>query len=162
MAAAAVASPAREVEGWRWETLLALARPGCCQCFGGGAARWTPGGRPRACDCVLRRVCEDCLRWNARACDWRKWTKDRRDEEYAADLYLAAKRVLGTERWRLFRLYFDLGWDSARCCRELRIDRGNFYHELYVIAATLGREFHDVRPYALYPPREYFAPITRR
>ena len=73
-----------------------------------------------------------------------------------ADFCLVSRRVLDDEDHRLFRYYFLLGADWKLCARQLKMDRGNFFHAIYRIERTLGRAFSEIRPYPLYPLDEYF------
>ena len=86
----------------------------------------------------------------------------RKDEEYVADFCLVSRRALTEEENKLFRLHFLLGADWRLCCRQLGIDRGIFFHSVYRIEQKLGRAFRDVRPYPLFPLREYFGPVVKR
>jgi hypothetical protein len=88
------------------------------------------------------------------------WT--RTSEDYMADFYLVAKRVLSEEEFQLFRFHFLLGADWKLCCRRLKIDRGMFFHAIYRIEEILGREFREIRPYSLFPPDEYFGGTVRK
>jgi hypothetical protein len=94
--------------------------------------------------------------------------KDRRqiwgmkDEEYAADFILTARRSLGEEEFSLFRFHFLLGADWKLCCRRMSLDRGEFFHQIYRIQQRLGRMFHDLKPYPLYPLDDYFAGTVQR
>jgi hypothetical protein len=55
-----------------------------------------------------------------------------------------------------------LGADWKLCCRQLGMDRGNFFHAVYRIEQRLGRIFAELEPYALYPLDEYFGSTVRR
>jgi hypothetical protein len=84
----------------------------------------------------------------------------RKREEYCADFWLAGRRVLDDQDQAILRLHYVLGLDWHACCRELRIDRGTFWHRVYAMEELLGRTFAELAPYALYPPSEYFAGTT--
>jgi hypothetical protein len=86
----------------------------------------------------------------------------RKKEEYAADFCLVTRRVLTEPEYTLFRYHFLLGADWRLCCRQLKIDRGTFFHEVYRIEQLLGRRFADLKPYALYPVSEYFAGVINK
>jgi hypothetical protein len=86
----------------------------------------------------------------------------RRDEEYIADFCLVSKRVLEESEYKLFRFHFLLGADWRLCCRQLKMERGNFFHEIYRIQQKLGRVFRELEPYPLYPLDEYFGGTVRR
>ena len=79
-----------------------------------------------------------------------------------ADFCLVSRRVLNDEDHRLFRYYFLLGADWNLCARQLKMDRGNFFHAIYRIEKILGRAFSEIRPYPLYPLDEYFGGTVRR
>lgn len=86
----------------------------------------------------------------------------RRDEEYIADFCLVSKRYLDESEYRIFRFHFLLGADWKLCCRQLKMDRGSFFHMVYRIQRKLGRVFRELQPYALYPLDEYFGGSTRQ
>jgi hypothetical protein len=81
----------------------------------------------------------------------------RKDEEYAADFFLIARRSLDPFHYQVFSYHYLLGADWRLCCRRLKVDRGQFFHAVYRVQETLGRIFYELEPYSLYPPREYFA-----
>jgi hypothetical protein len=54
-----------------------------------------------------------------------------------------------------------LGADWRLCCRQLKLDRGKFFHHVYDIECRLGRVFAELTPYSLYPVSEYFVGTTR-
>jgi len=84
------------------------------------------------------------------------------DAEYAADLVLSARRKLGELDWRIFRLFFVEGLDWIAGRRKLGVERGLFYHRVYKIEEILGEAWSELRPYALYPPEEYFVRVRVR
>ena len=85
----------------------------------------------------------------------------RRDEEYIADFCLVSKRYLDDEEYKLFRFHYLLGADWKLCCRQLKMERGHFFHSVYRLEQKLGRVFRELRPYALFPLDEYFGGATR-
>lgn len=85
----------------------------------------------------------------------------RKDEEYIADFCLVSRRYLDDEEYKLFRFHFLLGADWKLCCRQLKMDRGLFFHSIYRIQQKLGRVYRELEPYALYPLDEYFGGATR-
>lgn len=86
----------------------------------------------------------------------------RKDEEYVADFCLVSRRILDESEYKLFRLHFLLGADWRLCCRQLKLDRGSFFHSVYRIQQKLGRGFRELKPYPLFPLDEYFAPAVRK
>lgn len=86
----------------------------------------------------------------------------RKDEEYVADFCLVSRRVLNDYEYKIFRMHFLLGADWKFCCRQLQMERGPFFHEVYRIEQKLGRAFRELKPYALFPLSEYFAPVVRK
>jgi hypothetical protein len=89
-------------------------------------------------------------------------TYSRKKEEYMADFCLVGRRVLTDEEHRIFRFHFLLGADWKLCCRQLNMDRGNFFHTVYRIEEKLGRTFAELRPFPLFPLDEYFTSVTHR
>jgi hypothetical protein len=49
-----------------------------------------------------------------------------------------------------------LGADWKLCCYKLKLERGEFFHEIYRIEQKLGRTFRELQPHALFPVDEYF------
>jgi hypothetical protein len=86
----------------------------------------------------------------------------RKDEEYIADFCLVSKRVLDESEYKLFRFHFLLGADWKLCCRQLGIEKGEFFHDVYRLQQKLGRAFREIKPYALFPLDEYFGATERR
>ena len=86
----------------------------------------------------------------------------RKDEEYLADFCLVSKRYLDDDEYKLFRFHFLLGADWKLCCRQMKMERGVFFHNIYRIQQKLGRAFRELQPYALYPVDEYFGGTTRQ
>lgn len=157
------------MEWTRSETIgLALAKCAYCHGLGLRAAR----GEMVPCACVFRTIFRACYarfrkcveqekRFSRVALEYsprggRRITWGRKDEEYIADFYLVSRRHLSPEEWRIFKFHHLLGADYKLCSRQLKIDRGNFFHEVYRIEAKLGRIFRELRPYSLYPLDEYF------
>ncbi len=90
----------------------------------------------------------------------RKITWGRKDEEYMADFCLVAKRSLDPMEYKMFRFHFLLGADWRLCCRQLKMERGNFFHSVYRIEQQLGRIFRELVPYALFPVEDYFGSVS--
>jgi hypothetical protein len=140
--------------------------------------RFVGNGREAPCNCVFRAVFRACFnRFRESAaqgahtgsvslefCGGRDGhrTYSRKREEYLADFCLVSRRVLGDYEHKIFRFHFLLGADWRLCCRQLKMDRGSFFHSIYRIEQRLGRAFAELEPYALYPPREYFGGMVRK
>jgi hypothetical protein len=73
-----------------------------------------------------------------------------------ADFVLVSRRTLTEDDYRVFKYHFLLGGDWKLCCRQLRIDRGNFFHAVYRIERQLGRVFRELEPYSLFPIDQYY------
>jgi len=139
--------------------------------------RLTHGGREVGCGCAYRAAFRACYnqfrqcgtegeRVSVVSLDWVSGVDGRRcysrkREEYRADFWLVSVRVLHAWQARIFRFHFILGADWRLCCRQLNLDRGTFFHEIYRIEQRLGRVFAELQPYALFPVNEYFAPPRR-
>lgn len=161
---------------WNRSETLGLASVKCPHCEGKGL--WLEGGKPpEPCKCVLRKIFRLCYARFAECavasvegtrCSLENaayqdlpGTFSRKNEEYAADFMLIAKRTLSPEENRVFRYRYVLGADWGLCCRKLKIDKGRFYHVIYNIQQKLGRVFRELEPYSLYPLEEYFSPGMR-
>jgi len=157
---------------WSRSETLALALHNCTQCHGSGLRLDRKGSHLHPCNCVLRsifRICYDrflrCVQ-QERHLSWvslephagrqRPMTWGRKDEEYIADFCLVARRTLDDAEHKLFRYHFLLGADWKLCARQLKMDRGNFFHAVYRIEQKLGRVFRELEPYSLFPLDEYF------
>ena len=150
---------------------IALANNKCTFCGGVGAL--VTGGKYRTCNCVWRAIFRACLEryeqiadgnvapsvcltrfhdGQAASCMW-----SRKNEEYLADFHLVSMRNLNAFDRRVFTAHFIEGGDWRGCSESLKIDRGAFFHAVYRIERKLGRVFRELKPYALYPLREYFS-----
>lgn len=156
---------------WNQSDVLAKATEKCVTCEGYGM-RATRNGKTTACHCVTRNIFRACherfktsmmrkecisrpsLEHTASPHGKRAW--GRKDEEYAADFLLVAKRTLNATEHKLFTYHFLLGADWRLCCRKLNMEKGIFFHLTYRITSKLGRTFAELQPYALYPLNEYF------
>src|SRR5437879_11921999 len=74
----------------------------------------------------------------------RRLTWVRKDEDYVADFCLVSRRTLGDFEYKVFRYHFLLGADWRLCCRQMKIDRGIFFHAVYRVEQNLGRIFRDL------------------
>lgn len=161
---------------WNHSNVIALAMTGCTRCQGLGL-RLTRGIEV-PCTCVFRavfRACyerfKSCVTQSAHVSTSRmefmprgrdsRVCYGRKTEEYVADFHLTAKRTLDAFEWKLFSAHFLLGADWKLCCRQLKMDRGNFFHAVYRIEEKLGQVFVEMKPYGLYPLDEYFGTILR-
>jgi hypothetical protein len=79
-----------------------------------------------------------------------------------ADFCLVSRRFLDEFEYDVFRFHFLLGANWKLCCRQMKVDRGTFFHAVYRIEQVLGQAFAQLEPYALYPVNEYFAGMIRR
>lgn len=157
---------------WPRGILLAMSDVRCTSCRGLGGAE----GRP--CRCVLRRVFRAVIArvWEIQESEVRPmqvryyagrrgrmpWISYARQyEDFVADVHLVARRSLSARQWKLFRWHYLEGRTYRFCCPRLGWDRANFFHECYRIEERLGRVFRELRPYALFPTREYFGVVRR-
>jgi hypothetical protein len=162
---------------WNRSNAVGLAKATCTYCDGNGI-RLIGSGRESPCNCVFRavfRACHnrfrECVTKGAhtstvslefcRGRDGRR-TYSRKREEYLADFCLVSRRSLDEFEHKIFRLHFLLGADWKLCCRQLHMDRGNFFHTVYRIQQKLGRIFAELQPYPLYPLDEYFGGTIRK
>jgi hypothetical protein len=83
-------------------------------------------------------------------------------EEYMADFCLVSRRTLDDFEYRLFRYHHLLGADWRLCCRQLKMERGDFFHALYRVEQKLGKVFAELEPYPLYPLRDYFNSVVQK
>jgi hypothetical protein len=160
---------------WNRTDTLPIATHDCTLCHGMGLR----GGRLDAtqpCNCVLRSIFRTCYeRFQVCASKEKSLSRvtldgtsprsrravwGRKDEEYLADFVLVSKRALTAQEHQLFRYHFLLGADWRLCCRQLRIEKGVFFHAIYRIEQKLGRIFRELQPYPLYPLDEYFNGVT--
>jgi hypothetical protein len=157
---------------WNKSEATMLANTSCVHCHGEGI-RVVRKDQERPCNCVLRGVFRACyarfrhcvtkekrmskvslqVNWTGR--DYRM-SYGRKDEEYIADFCLVSRRHLDDVEYKVFKNHFLLGADWKLCCRQMKIDRGTFFHAVYRIEQRLGRVFRELQPYGLYPLEDYF------
>jgi hypothetical protein len=162
---------------WNRSMTIGLAKTTCALCHGYGL-RLIRGGKEVPCSCVFRAIFRACY-YRFRECVAKekhmstvtlefcpgregRRSYSRKTEEYIADFCLVSRRTLDESQYRIFRFHFLLGADWKLCCRQMKIDRGNFFHEVYRIQQKLGRTFAELEPYALFPLDEYFSPYVRK
>jgi hypothetical protein len=136
-------------------------------------------GETTACDCVLRnifRVCYNRFRYYTLKEKYlrkvsleihsgpnRRGTWGRKEEEYLADFISVSRHALDPAEYRIFKFRFLLGADWKLACRQLKMERGTFFHLVYRIEQKLGKAFAELEPYSLYPLQDYFhTPIRRQ
>ena len=161
---------------WNRSTAIGIAKASCCYCYGNGT-RLIRKGKEVTCNCVYRAVFRACFnRFRQCAatahfgtvslefCRGREGRRvySRKREEYMADFCLVSRRTLNEFEYRIFRYHYLLGADWKLCCRQLKMDRGNFFHAVYRIEQKLGRVFAELKPYSLYPVEEYFCAVVNR
>ncbi len=157
---------------WDRSETIGLAKESCAHCKGAGQ-RSIRKGRPTPCNCVLRAIFRACYARFHYCVTKEKFMskvslapckgKDRKlifvrlDEDYICDFTMVSKRALTEFEYDVFRNHFLLGADWRLCCRQMKIDRGTFFHAIYRIQQKLGRVFRELEPYSLFPLDEYFA-----
>jgi hypothetical protein len=162
---------------WERSNVIGLAKASCSFCHGYGM-RPVLRGTEAPCECVFRAIFRACYRrfrecvalgTHTNAVTWERCggprgyrTYSRIREEYMADFCLVSRRSLEDFEHRLFRIHHLMGADWKLCCRQLKMDRGKFFHHVYDIESRLGRIFAELTPYSLYPVGEYFVGTTRR
>lgn len=157
---------------WDRPETIGLAKPFCVTCKGEGQKPHLKE-LPTPCNCVLRAIFRACYA-RFRQCVTKekfmskvslvpclgkdmRMTFARLDEDYIADFCTVSRRNLTDFEYLVFRNHFLLGADWRLCCRQMKIDRGEFFHAVYRIQNQLGRVFRELQPYGLYPVSEYFA-----
>lgn len=162
---------------WTRSDVIGLAKASCTFCDGFGM-RPVLRGPEQPCACVFRAIFRACLRryrecgelahhtagvsWDRCAGPLGFRTYSRKREEFRADFVLTARRTLEPPDLAIFERHSVEGHDWHVCCRELRLDRGTFFHRVYFLEERLGRTLAELRPYALYPCGEYFGGSVAR
>ena len=162
---------------WDRSKTIGLAKVSCSYCHGYGL-RFARRGKDVPCQCVFRAIFRACYN-RFRECvesdchtstvtlescpgaeGYRIYSRKR--EEFIADFCLVSRRALDEVEHAIFRYHFLLGANWKLCCRQLRVDRGTFFHIIYNIQQKLGRTFAELEPYALFPLDEYFSGMVRK
>jgi hypothetical protein len=177
MAATALALEPKPME-WTHSETIGLSNVRCAKCDGTGLRPGLHRDGKSPCNCVLRNIFRACLKrfyfcavnepYRSKVvlmpcqghdvnCTW-----SRTSEDYMADFYLVAKRILAEDEFKVFRFHFLLAADWKLCCRRLNIDRGTFFHTVYRVEQKLGRIYREIRPYSLFPTDEYFGGTIRK
>lgn len=157
---------------WTRGRCIGVASVDCVFCRGYGI-RKAQGKEDKPCGCVFRAIFRACykrfrnilhneaqpgrlsLSATNRAAG-RALNYGFPKQEYCADLYLVTKRSLTAEEWKVFDAHYLMGGDWKFCAEKIGIDKGKFFHLLYVIQEKLGRIYAELKPHALYPIDEYF------
>ena len=164
---------------WNRSETIAAAKETCTHCQGLGLrGRTTRQGPEAPCNCVLREIFRSChsrfryciekekhmshARLEIIGGQDRRPVWGRKDEEYIADFCLVSRRILDEFEYRIFRFHFLLGAEWRLCCRQLKMDKGDFFHSVYRIQQKLGRAFRELTPYPLFPLDEYFGAVVRK
>ena len=162
---------------WNRSNAIGLANPRCTSCHGQGI-RVIRGATEVPCKCIMRAIFRACLN-RFRECaalsehtggvslEICRGTEGRRSysrkrEDYMCDFVLVSRRSLTEAEHKIFRFHYLLGADWRLCCRQLKLDRGDFFHAVYEIEQKLGRIYAELKPYSLYPLDEYFGGMIRR
>lgn len=148
---------------------VALAKPDCVFCHGLGI---DPGSgkkiKRQICACVYRQVFRICLTRYLTLKDDMRTTAvievgrgapncTRPKTEYLADFETVSARKLPSQELRnVFQYHFLQGGDWKFCIERMSIDKGRFFHLVYLAQEMLGREFATVQPFRLFPLDEYF------
>jgi hypothetical protein len=156
---------------WDRSETIGLSKPHCVICNGKGLKQNVNKRAP--CNCVLRAIFRACYARFRYCVGKEKFMSSaslvpcmgkesqrsygRVDEEYIADFCLVSRRYLSPSDYILFRNHFLLRADWRLCCRQMKLDRGDFFHAVYRIQQILGKVFRELRPYSLFPIDEYFA-----
>jgi len=150
-----------------------IALDGCFRCGGTGElGRRRPilDGATKTCSCVLRHIFRECFNRYLYCRDVRVeccverirsgggYVAGFKTVEYMADFQNVGLRTLAESsvETSVFRFHFLFGADWKLCCRKLGMDRGEFFHAVYRVEDRLGWAFCNLKPYALWPVREYF------
>ncbi len=154
---------------WTPRQAALLASPACPACQGLGAPTADPA---LLCRCVYRAVFRSCYAKfrrcatadafgrrvsydpNPRGVD-RHMSWARRNEDYCADFHAAGRRVLPYHLYRIFAYFHLHGASLELVCKRLRIERRAVLYAITDIEVAVGRELAHMRPYSLYPPRDY-------
>lgn len=153
---------------------ITLALESCAKCKGTGARI---GHRARLCGCVTRAIfaalhrkyrgiatrmeaVSSCVPTVVIGGEGAHFVWGMKNEEFSADFYLLAKRVLDARSFQIFRLHIIDGRDWRYCCERLGMDRGTFFHAVHRIRETVGLAAVELKPYPLYPIDEYLGVHT--
>jgi hypothetical protein len=161
---------------WTRSETLVLAQQSCSFCYGLGL-RQGRSGASTPCNCVFRAIFRACyarfrqcaskekyvsrVSLEANPGRHRKSVWGLKNEEYMADFILVSRRTLEEYEYVVFKYHFLLGADWNLCCKKLKLDRGEFFHEVYRIQQKLGRTFRELEPHALFPLDQYFNSRTK-
>jgi len=139
-------------------SLASLADGRCMKCEGLGVIFVGCGfGHPILCNCVFRGVFRKCFYQWQHAASF-QWSNIKHEEiDFAIDFEKIAVNRLTSIPAHVFRLHFLQGAPWKLCCQQMRISRGEFFHEVYRLEQRLGRVFVEMKPYGLYPIQKYLA-----
>lgn len=158
---------------WTRSETIGLASASCVFCRGLGLRKTPVRGKEKPCGCVFRAIFRACFSRYRHCCEKAGVTSNltldraegptghrvwgRRNEEYIADFELVCKRSLDKDEYEVFQWHFMKGADWKVCIEKIGLDKGTFFHRVYVVQEKLGRVFRELEPYALFPLDEYFS-----
>jgi len=156
--------------------VIGLAKETCPHCLGYGMRKANYSGALSPCGCVLRAVFRACYRRfrylvtqekhiSQARCEHTDGKEGRlawgrKEEEFIADFSIVAKRILSAEEYKLFRFHFLLGADWKLCCRQMKMDRGDFFYSLYPLDEYFGGAVRGAAP--ARTPTVFEMPILKR
>jgi hypothetical protein len=164
---------AAEDKFWSRGKCIALADPHCVFCRGLGI-RNHKCENEKPCGCTLRKIFKLCFarfrsilyneaqpgRLSLSTTSFRSTGRSLNygfpKQEFCADFYLITKRSLTREEFLVFDWHYLHGHDWKLCTEKIGIEKGSFFHLVYVLQEKLGRIYAELRPFALYPIDEYF------
>lgn len=163
---------------WTRSETIGLASMACVFCRGLGLRRTPIKDQTRPCGCVFRAIFRACFMRYRNSLEKAGITSTltldhaegptgnrfwgRRNEEYIADFELTSRRCLNQAEYEVFKWHFLYGADWKLCIAKIGIDKGAFFHRVYMLQEKLGRVFREMQPYALFPLDEYFSGIARK
>jgi len=163
---------------WNRSETIGLASASCVFCRGLGLRKTPVKEEAKPCGCVFRAIFRACFvryrHCSEKAGVTSSLTLDhsegpkgnrlygRRNEEYIADFELVCRRSLNQDEYEVFKWHFLQGADWKLCIEKIGIDKGTFFHRVYLLQEKLGRVFRELQPYSLFPLDEYFSGVKMR
>ena len=152
---------------------LQLADSHCHHCEGYGLLL-VPRRHYPVCNCVYRAVfrrvlgkyrASDIGGRNVMVVSHHGITNSFPAQEYRADFELTCSRLLRKDpmQWYVWRLHVldKVQWKPCIGMLEVilkkKVDRGTFFHAVYRVETTCGKELIQMLPYPLYPIDVYFS-----
>lgn len=141
-----------------------LADERCVHCSGGGIRTSLRGLRQEICPCVYRAIARRCAKEYLYVamvpspkprCRSAGSSYDMPRHEWAADFWRLVRNTLSPLQLRIWVGMRLLNLTSQEISRDVGLDHGSIFHQLYRADRAIGEGAVWLKPYPLWTPGQY-------